>query len=133
MVISAHSFLLGARRCAENRPTSADKFEMLIMPQVAMVAFAIELYLKAILIKLRLKATYTHDLFELYRLLPPNSQLELWIGSGHAKDEFEELLKLSADAFEEFRYMYEFDSIHISPGFLFSLAETAKRHFEQIS
>lgn len=133
MAISAHSFLLGARRCAEERRTSSGTFEMLIMPQVSMAAFAVELYIKAILAKLDLQAARKHDLFELYHLLPSDTQLELFIGSGYARDEFEELLKSSADAFEEFRYMFEFDSIHISPGFLFAAAEAAKKHFESMA
>ena len=132
MAMSAHGFLLGARRCAEERSTGAGTFEMLIMPQVSMAAFAIELYIKAALAKLKLKAARTHDLFELYRLLPADSQLALLIGSGYALDDFEQLMKSSADAFEEFRYTFEFDSIHIAPPFLFAVAESAKKHFESI-
>jgi len=133
MGISAHSFLLGARRCAEQSPITAESFEMLIIPQVSMTAFALELYIKAILARLNLPAVRKHDLFELYRLLPPDSQLEILIGSGYARDEFEQMLKSAADAFEEFRYMFEFDAIHTSPAFLFAAAESAKKHFESIA
>lgn len=58
MAISAHGFMLGARRCAEERPDGNGTFEMLIMPQVSMIAFAMELYFKAILTRLGLKGGY---------------------------------------------------------------------------
>lgn len=132
MGVSAHGFLLGAKRCAEKRMNGDGSFEMLVMPMVSMSAFAVELYLKAILTKLNRKAGYLHDLLKLYLLLPAETQLELWIASGITKDEFEEHLQNSADSFEEFRYLFEFDAIRGYPDFLLQVADAAKKIFERM-
>jgi len=132
IALSANSFLIAAKRCSEERLNSDGTFEMVIMPAVSMGAFSMELFLKAILAKLKIKPGHIHNLVKLYALLPANTRLELWMASGFAQDEFEAYLENSADSFEEFRYFFEFDAAFGHPQFLIAAAQGAKAVFEKL-
>ena len=74
-----------------------------IVPYVVNLAFAIELYLKTILIANRIKYNEEHSLIKLFKLLPIDIKNELLDKDKSLSNFFEEYEK----AFVKFRYHYE--------------------------
>lgn len=101
--------------------------ERLDIPEVVTLAFAVEILLKALLAKENIiYSKARHDLLKLYSLLPEPH-------SGHIRtrvesefDAFDQRLQSVATCFEDWRYVYEHETLTISNfHFLFKLAHVA--------
>ena len=129
---TANSFMLGANRCSEQRAIGPGQFQMPIAPAVVCSAFAIELYFKAI-IALEGGNAKGHSLSVLYTRCSSRSQLAVASQLAISQTAFEQKLKEIADAFVEWRYIFEQQSASIDPAFLNSLAAACKSVAESLS
>jgi hypothetical protein len=76
IINTANSFFLAADRAFEPRPLNAHQVEVLIVPAVVCQAFAIELYLKAILV-IEGQEGRGHDLNTLFSQLTEQSRAQI--------------------------------------------------------
>jgi len=126
---TADSFLLAANRCFEQRPLGPGRFEMPMVPAIVCIAFAIELYLKAI-ITLESGAAKGHDLWILYDRLTEQAKeaLRKRLSIKHA--DLNNKVKEAAGVFLEWRYIFESESSNVDPAFLSGLAQACKTYAE---
>lgn len=120
VVQTADSFYKAFERCMEQRVLSEDKFEILVVPGTVNIAFACELYLKAILRESGNK-TKLHNLEKLYVKLPDEIKNE--IEKNFNGDDFLKELKGICNAFVDWRYVYEKETIEINFAFLYKFAK----------
>ena len=125
IINSANSFLTGADRCFEQRPLGTNQFQMPIQPAIVCTAFAIELYLKAI-ITIEGGSAKGHDLSALFVRLSPTSQLAIRDHLSLSKIDFTTKLQNISGAFVEWRYVFEKSSASIDPRFLSGVARASK-------
>jgi len=122
---TADSFLLAAGRCFEQRPLRPGQFEMLVVPAVVCNAFAIELYLKAI-ITLENGTAKGHDLSILFARLSNKAKdilaKKLSIDETELKKKIDEV----AGVFVEWRYIFESQSSNVNSAFITELAKACK-------
>ena len=98
--------------------------------EITLRAFAVELFLKARLVRCSVSPPRSHDLSELFRMLPQNEKAildrlfdeefeRLFPGSARAGcDSLDALLAESAKAFDEWRYAHEYRPTSAQPGAL---------------
>lgn len=125
IINSANSFLIGADRCFEKRPLGPGQFQMLIQPAIVCKAFAIELYLKAI-IAIEGGSAWGHNLSDLFVRLSSTSQLAIRDQLFLSEIDFTAKLQTISKAFEEWRYIFEKESANMDLSFLSDLARVSK-------
>lgn len=126
---TADSFLLAANRCFEQRPLGLGRFEMPMVPAIVCTAFAIELYLKAI-ITLESGTATGHDLWNLYNGLSEQAKDTLTKGLSIKHDDLNKKVKEASRVFVEWRYIFESESLKVDPAFLSGLAQACKTFVE---
>ena len=125
---SSKSFHKAFHRAMEPRPTGPNQFEMLAVPGVVCAAFAIELGLKALVLQKGVQAK-GHDLEKLFSKLEPAQQTALIKAVGIAESDFNKELKATANAFIDWRYIYEAPgSVSANLDFLRRLSEAIQNH-----
>ena len=122
---TADAFWLAAARSLEQRRTSPNELQMLLIPGVVCLALSIELGFKAILVKAR-KPPKTHDLKRLFEALPQAVQQEIIIKCNCLQASFDQALSNVAKSFEEWRYVYELENPQIDLPFLSLLADAVQ-------
>ena len=95
-----------AERCDEQRILSnSDNIEWLPIPYLVNASFACELYLKSILDAKKVACNKTHDLNDLFSLLPKEIQDD--VENRCANVDFHENLMQVSKMFIEWRYLHE--------------------------
>ncbi len=122
---AADSFWLAAARNMEQRRTSPTQFQMLLIPGVVCLAFSVELGIKAMLLAAG-SPPKIHNLAKLFGLLSQLVQDQVVAACGKPRVEFDMALDGVANAFEEWRYIYDVDKPSIDIAFLSSLADAIK-------
>lgn len=110
---------------AAGSPANPD-FVDLLPPMVVCLAFACETMLKALLV---LHATHTeegHNLQKLFEELPADRRAAVKTRMGYVGTQFEEMMAVSARAFEEWRYVHERPSTSVDWQFLEALYVAAR-------
>ena len=128
----AQGFLVAAVRCHERHPDPGNPNQMrrLTVAGVVCSAFAAELALKAILAVEGRPAT-GHDLAKLFDAVSPTVRDQIYPLMRSSADEFTAKLRPCANAFEEWRYIYEsvgedidYDFVHAAANAFFAIAMT---------
>jgi len=122
---AANSFWLAAARNMEQRRLSPTQFQMLLVPGVVCLAFSIELGIKAMLLPSG-KPPKTHNLTKLFQLLPVAVQEQIVTACRKPREQFDGALDSVANAFEDWRYVYDLDKPSIDLAFLNSLSDAVK-------
>jgi hypothetical protein len=102
---------------------------MLVAPTFACGAFAVELALKALLLRQTGRAPRSHELEKLFKALPQTAQQAIRDAAAAARPAtlvahplaFDEELKKLNTAFEEWRYVHEHDEMTVNMSFLHHL------------
>ncbi len=121
----ANVFLLGAERCFEMRPNGSNSFEAPMVAGVVNTAFALELYLKSLLCQHNCLKKQ-HNLDDLFLALPETIQDEIAIKLGIDSVNLRTKICDLANAFTEWRYVYEHDGISINSGDLQKISHILK-------
>ena len=119
---TANSFWQSAARCLEQRRISPTHFNMPIVPGVVCAAFSIELGLKT-LIGGSSTPPKSHNLEKLFSLVPANTQDQIVAGCASTRASFDASLSLVANAFEDWRYIYEQETVQLDMAFLQRLSD----------
>jgi hypothetical protein len=122
---SSRSFYMAFRRCMEQRPTAPDKFELPLVPGVVCAAFSIELGFKTMLLKEQ-KAIKGHNLEKIFARLGSSKQSALIAKTELTETQFKKELERIANAFEQWRYVYEHKSVYLNLEFLDRLASAVQ-------
>jgi HEPN domain-containing protein len=128
----SRSFGLAARRCLEQRAVGPGQFEAPLAPAVVCLAFSIELGLKALILRAN-GSPWGHDLSELFAVLPESLKSSLVAAVGRERDRFEASLADAANAFEEWRYIYERKSAKADIDFLRRLQSAIESHLPAVN
>ena len=131
IINTATSFFLAADRAFEQRSLGPDQVQMLLVPAIVCRAFAIELYLKAI-ITLEDGNASGHDLSSLYGRTSQSIQVSFQNRLALAAAELAQSLAPISKSFVEWRYIYESGSVQIDPTFLYNFAYAAKVEAENM-
>lgn len=137
----ASSFLMSAELCAEETERQKKHFDLLGTPEIVNLAFACEVYIKTLLEFYRIKSKKNHKLNELFAQLPDDVQQEVKQQSFQKHPEYNrltgkiltnsfgmDLLDLEANAFADWRYVYEAKRgcVSCDVGFLRAFAVTLR-------
>jgi hypothetical protein len=122
---TAHAFWLAAARSMEQRRLNTTQYQMLMVPGVVCAAFSIELGIKAMLL-LAGSPPKTHNLAQLFSLLPQPIQQQIIASCGKPREAFDQSLAAIANVFDEWRYIYESEGMNLDNSFLSSLADSVK-------
>ena len=122
VVNTAKSFDLAADRCSEPRPLPQNQFEMLAVPAIVCRAFAAEVGLKALLLHTG-GAARGHDLHALFGQLRRTIRDSLIAATGLPSAAFDRELSSVANAFVEWRYVFETARAAINLNFLTSFSK----------
>lgn len=121
----SRTFHRGYELCTGNGLPAENGQSNAIIPGIVCLAFSIELAFKSILLAVS-KPTSGHKLDQLFQRLPAAEQHEVILESGVDTQSFHENLALVANAFVEWRYIYERPGAHsISEQFLQMLSHAA--------
>ena len=125
------SFLTASLRADEMVPIpgSPGKFQAPLIVGIVLRAFALELYMKALL-AIEGKKCKSHNLKVIFQSLSSDTQGLL--KENFQENEFDTALDAISNAFEEWRYFYESDENFINNGFLVNLANQAKKVCEKL-
>lgn len=124
---SSRSFHKAFQRAMESRSTGTTQVEMLAVPGIVCAAFAIELGFKALLLQKGAEAR-GHKLDKLFGKLESAEQAELIKVVGITDSDFSKELKAAANAFVDWRYVYEATgSVSANVDFLQRLSEAVQR------
>lgn len=102
----ARSFRLAFEKCHGSGLPSDHGVPNAIVPSIVCLAFAIEVGFKAILLGSNAPAT-GHRLDKLFEALPVEDREKVLFHSGVERTAFEQNLELVANAFVDWRYIYE--------------------------
>jgi len=122
---AADSFWLAAARNLEQRRISPTQYQALLIPGVVCLAFSIELGIKAML-RSSGKPPKSHNLVTLFKLLPQPIQDQVVAACGAPREAFDAALGAAANAFEEWRYVYEMENPSIDLAFMSALADAIR-------
>ena len=122
---AADSFWLAASRSFEQRRINPTQFQMLLIPGVVCLAFSIELGIKAIVLR-TISPPKTHNLGELFALLPGPIQNEIVLACQQPRDRFDVSLSAVASTFVDWRYVYDMEQPKIDLQFLNLLADAVR-------
>lgn len=109
----AVSFFNAASRCEAEVMLSPLAGNSLMVPAVVCYAFSLELYLKLLHVLASGKSTKGHELNELYDSLPPKTKHDL-LAECDGIDLVSELTS-AANAFRQWRYSHEHETLAIAP------------------
>ena len=132
ILITANSFVCAAERCFEAKPIRPGQFQSLIVPTVVCSAFAIELYFKAI-ITFESNNAKGHDLSQLYLNCSTASQNAVVSQLCITRGEFDKKIQVMSNAFVEWRYIFEKETLNIDLQFLNDLTAASKSVAEKLS
>ena len=106
---NASAFKKSAERSLEQRQLINGQIEFYAVPAAVNLAFSIELYLKYLLTKnsKNKKPCRGHNLLDLFNSLDSTIKQEIVKITGYNEEEFKILLSKHAEAFVEWRYIYE--------------------------
>lgn len=119
------AFGLAFSRCQEQRSLSGGQWEMLLVPSVVCIAFAVEIGLKAIILK-EGGAKVGHSLTKLFEALREDTRGAIIKTMGMTEATFGASLQGANEAFVEWRYVYERDSAHVDVFFLSNLHQAVQ-------
>ncbi|MGR9000394.1 MAG: hypothetical protein ACU88J_15300 [Gammaproteobacteria bacterium] len=125
IINTANSFLVAADRSLEQRPVEPGHLQILFVPAIVSIAFAIELYFKSI-ITLENGNAKGHDLSILFESLSPKAQSTLIANLQINLSMFKQQMKGISNAFIEWRYIFEQQSASLDFQFLKELAKASK-------
>ena len=120
---TANAFWMASARCMEQRRISPAQFNMPLVPGVVCAAFSIELGLKSLVAKTK-QPPKTHDLRKLFELLPQEIQDRLVVACSPTRAAFNSSIAAISNVFEEWRYVYEQETVQLDMAFLQRLADT---------
>lgn len=111
MAIEANNWYMASKRCNAEMPMSPNVFQSLSNQSVVCNAFAIEFYVKALLIISGTVPSYSHDYHKDFQKIPTNIRdkantrfKSYW---NYQDNDLAEYLKVTSKWFLEFRYTYE--------------------------
>lgn len=127
----ACDFLYCADLCRTAWRKGDEVTRLRIAPEAVNFAFSCELFLKTLLLFNEIPYKRKHKLEELFNELPKKYQLKIQeqclLKYGGEKDPFGlSFLSNVSDAFEKWRYCYEYDSLRLEIGFLQVLAKVLR-------
>ena len=128
-------FHRASQRCSEQRQITGEKYEMLVQPAIVSLAFAVELYLKAIILKGSGKPGRGHDLKELFGTIPSPDRADIlakFVEIDLGEHDFQAELSDAALTFNSWRYAHEVISISSRIIFLSRFAHALLRHGEGV-
>lgn len=117
----AQTFLIASNTCQERRPLTNGQLEMPLIPGIVCMAFSVELNFKAI-IKAQGKEAKGHILDDLYFMVSEPERTSIVTHTGFSVEEFREKLSRAANAFVDWRYVYEHEGISLDVDFLRKLS-----------
>lgn len=127
----AKSFILAAERCELTKKISETQLEMLLVPAITNRAFAIELYLKAILLSEN-KEEEGHRLDKLYKKLTADNKKRIVDTLGVEESKFERDIGSISNTFMKWRYIHEVQEASLNLDFLKNLSYAVKQVHEKI-
>ena len=101
----ANNFKRAAERCDEQKVSNSGNIEWLPIPYIVNATLACELYLKAILDAKKVDRSKTHNLNDLFSLLPKEIQVD--VENRCANVDFYANLMQASKMFIEWRYLHE--------------------------
>ena len=122
----ARVFLIASNRCQEQRLLPNGQFEMPLIPAIVCMAFSVELNFKAI-IKAQSDDAKGHRLDKLYAKIAEPEHSSIIKEIGLSDKEFRKKLSEVGNAFVDWRYAYEQESISLDVDFLRRLSEAAQK------
>ncbi len=122
----ARVFLIASNRCLERRPLPNGQFEMPLIPAAVCMAFSVELNFKVI-IKAQGDKAKGHRLDKLYAKIAEPERSSIIEEIGLSDKEFRKKLSEIGNAFVDWRYVYEHESISLDLDFLRRLSEAAQK------
>ena len=121
----AKSFILAAERCELTKKISETQFEMLLVPAITNRAFAIELYLKAILLSEN-KEEEGHRLDKLFKKLTTDNKKRIIDALKTEEAKFERDIESISNTFVRWRYIHEVKQASLNLDFLKNLSYAVK-------
>ncbi|WP_068858350.1 hypothetical protein [Perlucidibaca aquatica] len=118
---SSLSFYKAFQRCMEQRQVGPAQIEFLVVPAIVSAAFSVELGMKTLLLR-RDDTFKSHNLEKLFGKLNGSEQAALIAAVGFTDVDFKRELATVANAFEEWRYIYEQSAASVNLDFLQKLA-----------
>ena len=112
-------------RCLRPEFTTPTTFKLPIFPAFVCAAFGIELAIKAILTKNNLAPPFSHNLLELYRLLPIADQNAICTTMQMHPAAVQMQLHPIQHGFEDWRYIYETGFVNLSLDFVGKLLKAS--------
>lgn len=131
--MNAMAFHRASQLCSERRPLSDGSYESLAQPTIVNLAFAIELYLKAIHLKSMGSAARGHNLQQLFQSIGEDHRrgiVEQFNVIDLGEHYFEAQLAAAASAFNDWRYAHEALSLSSRTIFLSRFAHALLRYGE---
>jgi hypothetical protein len=121
----AKSFILAAERCELTKKISETQIEMLLVPAITNRAFAIELYLKALLLSEN-KEEEGHRLDKLFKKLTADNKKRIIDALGAEEAKFERDIESISNTFVRWRYIHEVNQASLNLDFLKNLSYAVK-------
>lgn len=121
----AKSFILAAERCELTKKISETQFEMLLVPAITNRAFAVELYLKAILLSEN-KEEEGHRLDKLFKKLTTDNKKRIIDALKTEEAKFERDMESISNTFVRWRYIHEVKQASLNLDFLKNLSYAVK-------
>jgi len=121
----SNAFLVASDRCLTERPCGDETLEIILVPGIVCAVLSIEIAFKA-MIMMDGGMAKGHNLSKLFQTLGPWRQNEITKGVGMDRESFGEELSYMSEAFVQWRYVYEYDEVKISLGFLEKLLRASQ-------
>lgn len=111
------AFSEASDRCLTERPCGDETLAIVLVPGIVCALLSIELGFKALIME-NGRSAKGHNLSKLFHQLGPWSQNAIVQSVGLDRKSFEHELAQMSEAFVQWRYVYEYDEVKISIGFL---------------
>jgi hypothetical protein len=130
---SSKAFKLAYGRCMEELSIGFDQSQILVVPAIVCAAFSVELGFKTLLLLSNVEAR-GHEINKLFAKIPARNQDAIVEGVGIERGDFDAALVLVANAFTNWRYIYEkTDDVHIDIDFLRKLAAAIQDEIDAVA
>lgn len=126
----AKSYVHAAERCEITRQISENQIEVLLVPAITNRAFAIELFLKALLLT-EGKEEEGHRLDKLFKKLSLENRKRIIEAFGSEESQFERNIESISNTFVKWRYIHEAKEASLNLEFLKRLSYTMQKIHEQ--
>lgn len=126
----AKSFVHAAERCEITKAISENQIEVLLVPAITNRAFAIELFLKALLL-IEGKEEEGHRLDKLFKKLSLENRKRIIETFGSEESRFERNIESISNTFVRWRYIHEAKEASLNLEFLRGLSYTVQKIHEQ--